>query len=298
MSGENQMVEKKVILCSILAIAIGIATIIPMEYLMAAQNAVNAQTTTTPWFNVNVPYAYYIANETNTGASISYGEGYYMALQITTNPDAMKTLPDARMEYYLIQVYSDQGPIENFTYVISANCTGTVNPYIQLGYSFENYFNAGDFVNASLPPNIFNENKVFLFLPNFDGTLPAVDKTWQGEPTYTLTAKNQAISGLSESFWNGQFIQGINMTSTNTVINSITNQQLQQIHDIQNAHSITINITRIGYVTVDGNSTIATSASSVIQQVQLTTYNGGFLYNTIIQQDQLSQTNLLSPTFP
>ena len=289
------MVEKKVILCAVLAIAIGIATVIPMEYLMAAQAQANAHQTYgtygNPWFNVNVPYAYYIANETNTGASISYGEGYYIALNITTNPDAINPLPDARMEYYLIQVYSDQGPIENFTYVISANCTGTVNPYIQLD-SFYNYY-----VNASLPPNLFNE-KVFLFLPNFDGTLPATDNTWQGEPTYTLTANNQAISGLSESFWNGKFIQGINMTSTNSIVNSLTNQTLEQIQDIQNANSITISISRIGYVTVDGNSTTATPASGVIQQIQLTPYNGGFLYNNIIPQDQLSQTNLQSPTFP
>ena len=37
MSGENQMVEKKIILCAILAIALGIATVVPMAYLMAAQ---------------------------------------------------------------------------------------------------------------------------------------------------------------------------------------------------------------------------------------------------------------------
>ena len=291
------MVEKKVVLCAVLAIAIGIATVIPMEYLMAAQGQANAQQTYgtygNPWFNVTVPYAYYIANETNNGTSISYGEGYYIALQITTNPDAINPLPDARMEYYLIQVYSDQGPIENFTYAISANCTGTVNPYILLD-SFYNFY-----VNASLPPNLFNDNNVCLFLPNFNGTLPATtDNIWPGEPSYTLTAKNQAISGLSESFWNGQFIRGINMTSTNSIVNSITNQQLEQIQDIQNAQSITISISRIGYVTVDGNSITATPASGVIQQIQLTPYNGGFLYNTIIPQDQLSQTNLQSPTFP
>ena len=38
------MVEKKVILCAILAIAIGIATIVPLEYLMTAQAQANAQT--------------------------------------------------------------------------------------------------------------------------------------------------------------------------------------------------------------------------------------------------------------
>lgn len=289
------MIEKKLILCGILAIIIGVATIVPLEHLMAAQaNANNQLTYGNPWFNVNVPYAYYAANETNNqNGLISYGESYYIALEITTNPIAMKTLPNARMEYYLIQVYSDQGPIENLTYVIAANCNGTTNPYISIGYTFENYFNAGDFINTSLPVNFFAENKVFLFLPNFNGTLPATDKTWQSEPTYTLTAKNQAISGLGETFWNGQFIQGTNMTG------SIMNQQLEQISDIQNAHSITIKINRIGYVTIDSNSTIATPAdNSVIQQIELTPYDGGFLYNTIIPQDQLSQTNLQSPTFP
>ncbi len=37
------MIEKKLILCGILAIAIGIATIVPLEYMMAAQTQVNAR---------------------------------------------------------------------------------------------------------------------------------------------------------------------------------------------------------------------------------------------------------------
>ena len=42
------MIEKKLILCAILAIAIGIATVVPMEYLMAAQAQESTQTTKRP----------------------------------------------------------------------------------------------------------------------------------------------------------------------------------------------------------------------------------------------------------
>jgi len=300
---KNQMIEKKLILCAILAITIGIATIVPMEYLMASQTQVNAQTNPdTPWFNINVPYAYYTANMTNNQNSVSYGEGYYIGLNITINPDAMKTLPNDQMEYYQIQTYSDKGSIENYTFVISANCNGTTNPYTSLDYALANYFNAGDFINGSLTTNTIYPTREWVFLPNFNGSLPSTNQpSWQSTTSYTLTSKNQAIAGISESFGNGLLIQGINMTSINITpsTNFYTSQQLQEIANIQNAHTISIDISRIGYVTMEGNSTIVTSADTgVIQHIELTPYQGGFLYNIAIPQNQLSQTNLESPTFP
>ena len=291
---KKQIIEKKLILCGILAIAIGIAAIVPVEHLMAPQTQVSALTNfDKSWFNVSVPYAYWTANFAPNQEGISYGEGYYLALNITTNPDAINTLPDARMEYYQIQVYSDIGSIENFTFVICADCTGSTNPYISLTYSLSNYFNAGDIINGS-QTNTNLPDREWVFLPNFNGTLPTTNQpSWQSTTSYQLIAKNQAISGISESFSNGLAIQGINMTGT------YMNKQLQQISNIQNAHAIYIDISRIGYVTIDGNSAIVTAAvNSFTQHTVLTPYKGGFLYNTVIPQDQLSQTNLESPTFP
>lgn len=44
MNGEKTMIEKKLIVCAIVAITIGIATIIPLEYLMVANaQAADAQ---------------------------------------------------------------------------------------------------------------------------------------------------------------------------------------------------------------------------------------------------------------
>lgn len=279
------MIEKKLILCSILAIAIGIATIVPVEYFTSTNTQVNAQTLDQPWFNVNIPYGYWTANATNDqNGKITYGEGYYIALNITTNPEAI-TLSNGRIEYYQIQVYSDLGQIANFTFFISANCTGTTNPYETFTYSFQNYLNTSATDNQ------------FVFFSNFNGTLPT---TAQGisqidgiDNSYTLTAKDQAISGFGDSFSNGLAIQGINMTGT------YMEQQLQQISNIQNAHTVYVDISRIGYITMDANSTTATPANtSIIQHVELTPYNGGFLYNTLIPQDQLAQTNLEAPTIP
>jgi hypothetical protein len=289
------MIEKKLILCGILAVAIGIATIVPLRYMMAAQTQANAQTSEKPWFNINMPYAYYRANASNIQSGLSYSEGFYIALNITTNPEAMKTLPNARLEYYQIQVYSDQGSIENFTYVICTNCEGNTNPYTDFNYAYANYFDAGDIVDGN-QTNVILPTREWIFFPYFNGTLPTTNQpSWPYGPTYELTSNNQAVSGIGESFSNGLLIQGINMTSTNFY----ANQELQKIANIQNAHTISIDLSRIGYVTIGENSTIVTPAgNNVIQHIELTPYEGGFLYNTAIQQDQLSQTNLESPTFP
>jgi hypothetical protein len=43
--GENKMTEKKMILCAIVAITIGIAAIVPLEFMMVAQAQVNTRET-------------------------------------------------------------------------------------------------------------------------------------------------------------------------------------------------------------------------------------------------------------
>ena len=64
-------IEKKLILCSILAITIGIATIIPLEYLMNAE-IVAAAPNAEPWFNVNVPYTYVNLDQSGANDTASW----------------------------------------------------------------------------------------------------------------------------------------------------------------------------------------------------------------------------------
>ena len=121
------MIEKKIVLCGIIAILIGVAAILPLEYFMAA--TVQAAPDT-PWFNIDVPYAYCNPNYSFTGSLNASAQGYGATIQAIANysltPDALKNA-DARIEYYQFHVYSDQGPITDMTYYIVYSKSYLVN---------------------------------------------------------------------------------------------------------------------------------------------------------------------------
>ena len=131
---KNHMIEKKLILCGILAIAIGVAAVVPMEYMMAAQAQENVQTAQTqakanaasdvqasvqPLFSdVNITYAYCNPNKISSNDTMTlYGSTIEAVVNFTLAPDALKNA-DAQIEYYKFAVSSDQGPIFNMGYYI------------------------------------------------------------------------------------------------------------------------------------------------------------------------------------
>lgn len=111
-------IEKKLILCSILAVAIGIAAIAPAAYFM--NTAVSAQSTEDkPWFNLNINYA-------TAGITNPFGEDiatYQVSYNYTVNPDAVDTKVGGRIEYYRLQVYSDKTQLVNTTAYLAVNCS-------------------------------------------------------------------------------------------------------------------------------------------------------------------------------
>ncbi|MCW4006743.1 MAG: hypothetical protein NWF04_09175 [Candidatus Bathyarchaeota archaeon] len=123
-------IEKKLIASSILVIAIGIASIMPLEYLMAApaQPTGNLQALAAePLFDVNALYVncnlnHSRQNETNT----VYGATINGPLNMTMlKPDPLQNY-DAKIEYFKFRVYSDEGPIANLTFCVGyANLTLT-----------------------------------------------------------------------------------------------------------------------------------------------------------------------------
>jgi hypothetical protein len=101
-------IEKKLILCSVLAISIGIAAIVPLAYVMGNISTAKAQINeATPWFNIDVPYATYTANLTEgpigygnySETATTYAIFHDIKYNATVNPTASPNLEGARADF-------------------------------------------------------------------------------------------------------------------------------------------------------------------------------------------------------
>jgi hypothetical protein len=248
-------IEKKLILCSILAISIGIAAVAPLAYMMGNIATVKAQTNeATPWFNLQVPYAVFIANVTDSpvdypdglGPRMTYTITHSIAYNVTSNPACTPNLENARVEYFVFQIYSDIGSIQNKTQYFGANGNGNTsfNPAENFGFSRDNWFNLSSSGGGC-------------FLSKYNGTLGNVfgDNGWV-----------QSTGGSSSS----SFFPGEEQKASQGFQNSY------------NADKIYIDVRRVGFVSFIGNSTIVTLAdNAVIQHLELTKQGDQFVYGTL-----------------
>lgn len=59
---------------------------------------------------------------------------------------------------------------------------------------------------------------------------------------------------------------------------------------------ISLSVVRLGWITVVDNTTdINFSSNETVKQVKLTKYREGFLYNTLLPQEELSKIDLFTP---
>jgi hypothetical protein len=240
-SGEKPMkIETKLVVCSILAVSIGIAAIVPLAFFMSPAQA---QTTPNgvPWFNVEVPFAYYSA--VSIGAHndiISYGSASNVGLNYTVNPAAADNLANARVEYFQIRVYSDLGPIEDIVTCIGANCTGYINTST-FSFARDNWFNTSAVSSSG-----------GVFYTFFNGTLPDDNGPAGGIGSFSSSSCS-ADTTLPQNFLNAQ-----------------------------NAQTIYLDISRLGYATFEGDNTIFTLADhAVIQHVELTKNGNIFSFGDV-----------------
>jgi hypothetical protein len=103
-------VPNKVLICSFLALIIGIASIAPLVFLMSP--TVKAETTPKPQFNIEIPYAYVLGSNSSVIHSI--------ILEITLI-DKDISVYDARIECFIIDFYSDKGYIGNISKITGTN---------------------------------------------------------------------------------------------------------------------------------------------------------------------------------
>ena len=255
---KNEMIEKKLILCAILAITIGIATIVPAEYFMSAQ--VNAQTTFTPWFNVNVPYAYVNLDQSGGNNTMTWDGAAIQALaNFTLTPAAIELKDaDARIEFYQFQISSDQGLIANMTYSVAVskekvNVTGIPGGvWTAITGSGGNSFTFADGTTYNGPNN-----------GNCGGGI--VLENTPGIPIQNFTV---AVVSSYIANYNG-------------------NNASQALTKLRNAQTLYIDITRAYSVSFEGNASTATttttSSDQVLQHITLTKAGNGFVYGTYTQ---------------
>jgi hypothetical protein len=129
-------IEKKLIASSILALLIGVSSIVPL--LFFTSGSAKAETFGDPWFSINVPYAYYRVNST----VYSYQTTCVIALNFTVNADVITEYADGRVEYYEFQIYGDHGQITNVTYFLARNSSKVVDPISMFHFTFQNGFNS------------------------------------------------------------------------------------------------------------------------------------------------------------
>jgi hypothetical protein len=255
-------VEKKLIAWSILAIVIGVATIIPLEYLMAGQAEANAQIIT-PWFDVSIPYAYVNLYDSGGNDTMTWDGAMFQAIaNFTLTSDAISLKnADAQIEFYQFRVYSDNAAIVNVTYSVAV-CREELNVpgipggcYMAITGSGCNTFTFADGTtydgNAVAGDSICGGGQV---IANMPGILP--------DKNYTV-----AVVGSYIADYNG-------------------NNAVQTLPELRNAQTLYIDVSKICSVSYQGNSssTIATTttmaSNEILCHIALTKTENGFVYGT------------------
>lgn len=233
-------IEKKLIACSILAIAVGIAAIVPLEYMMIAEAQANAQenaalTDIEPWFSVEVTYAY-CEPEVKGGNSTTslYGAKIEALANFTLTPNALETA-DAQIEYYRFAVSSEKGPIVNMGYyVLQSKGTELITSV------------SGDGIIG------------------FSNGL-----TYRGPPC-------NGGQGINAEAWNNGFTMGL---VSKYIFGTSANDVPKAVTDIRNAQALYIDVSKVCTVTVNGNVTVTTpSSNDILQHIELTKTDTVFIY--------------------
>lgn len=262
--------EKKLVACSILALVIGVSSVLPLVFLMSA--TAKAETGPEPWFSIDIPYAYWVTNDgpledppfefpgnSEMNETNSVSDQAMIVLNFTLTADTTKQQADAQLEYYQIDINSDKEFIETEHWTIGTNINSSFN------------------VSRLLTDFHFKRDEWF----DTDTFNPMTDGGGGG-----LARPNWA-SGVSVLWPAGG-------SGTGTLGGSGT---YHTVSALRAAETVTISIYRIGMVTFSGNSTEVTRANKeLITQIQLEKYGEeGWLYNNLVPEDELATVNLLRP---
>ena len=186
-------------------------------------------------FNFDVPYMYIACDNTTIDHKEVQIVDYTIVHNWTHLYDAETAHCDARIEFYLIEIYSDKGLIGNMSEYMGT----TYNPSYEIGS-----LDLGDFLGN----------------PNPGGSI------YRDLPT-GISLTDFASEGRTD--WAQAFGE---------------------------PETIFMNIRRQGWITFNGSSRLPTLASDEeVTKLQFEKYGKGFLHNTVIPEDKLSQIDPFDP---
>jgi len=241
--GEYQMVEKKMFLYAVIAIAVGIGAILPLEFMMFAQaqaqaNAENAVLTDVkPWFDAGVTYAHVELDVASVNSTMSLSGAKIDALvNFTLTPDVLETA-DAQIEFYRFAVSSDQGHIVDMGYYV-----------------------------------LQSKGAELITFVSGDGTIGFANG---------LTYKGPSCNGgqgINAEAWNRGFTVGL---VSDYIFGTSAGDVPEDVTDMRNAEVLYIEVSKVCTVTVEGTVTVTTPASGeVLQRVELAKTIDGFTYGS------------------
>ncbi len=262
------IIEKKLIAVSVIALLIGVSSVIPIVFLTSG--TVKAETGPEPWFSIDVPYAYYVTSDgpldyshTTFPSSMidpdSVSVQGIIPLNVTLTADPAEQGVDAQVEYYQIDVSSDKELIANLHFVVATNSNE----------SFD--------------------------ITNMIGSFHFMRNDWFDTDTFD-PMKNAGGGGFAIQNWTSGrsilFPEG--SSSSGTLGGSKTSREVSAFRA---AETIVITVHRIGFVTFSDNSTEVTFTNNeIVAQIQLEKYGEeGWLYNNLIPDEELATVDLMRP---
>jgi len=102
--------EFKLLAGCLTALLVGALVVTPLIFSMLGTT--KAQPNSEPYFDAKMEYAFLRFSDNGSGSTREHG----IALNTTLEVQKEAELPDAMISYFLVQVYSDAGPVENLTF--------------------------------------------------------------------------------------------------------------------------------------------------------------------------------------
>lgn len=312
--------EKKLIACSILALIIGVSSVLPLAFLMST--TAKADTSSESWFSIDIPYAYWTAYdgpmkrssgyfqqpEPNEGDPVEYSvSNQKMMILNFTLDDIPTTDPfDARVEYFQLTLSSDKEPdilTRNHFVGTYKNGSFDFSDFLQ-----EFHFRLGDWFDT----DEFADGGSITLIPaggENDVVNSDVGHTF-GPEDFNFSNSTDGDSSIPKPIGGGGVLKadwppGYSVTTqsggggTYSTTNPIAGQNLTTplVSALREAETLFITVRRIGWITFSANSTVVELADNeIVVQIQLDKLSEAtFLYNNLVPEEELANIDLAYP---